>query len=299
MGNGNDRSRLADPRDLYPRPEFNTPSQPLPGYEEKMQPWADHGEESYVGHSKLEKRVALISGGDSGIGRAVALAYAREGADIAFTYLDADEDAEKTRQLVADAGRQVLALRIDQGSGRQACEDAVSRCVEELGGLDILVNNAGWQMSYDSFEDIPEADIERVFATNIESFFHMSRAALRHLPAGGSIINTTSIQAFQPSAELAPYAATKAAIANLTVSLAKEAMGGGVRVNAVAPGPVWTPLIPSTLPQQKVKQFGANTLFGRPAQPAELAPLYVFLASPEASYVTAEVYGATGGRLQI
>lgn len=292
-------SILKDPRDLYPAPEFDSPPQDLPGHERKMQPRADHGEKSYRGSGRLEGMVALITGGDSGIGRAVALAYAREGADVAFTYLSADDDARETEALVNEAGRKVLAIKVDQSQGRKPCEETVRSCVEGLGRLDILVNNAAFQKSYESFEDIPEEEISYAFATNIESFFHMSRAALREIPPGGSIINTTSIQAFQPSDDLAPYAATKAAIANFTVSLAKEAIQHGVRVNGVAPGPVWTPLIPSTLPQKKVSNFGANTLFGRPAQPAELAPLYVFLASADASYVTAEIYGVTGGRLQI
>jgi NAD(P)-dependent dehydrogenase (short-subunit alcohol dehydrogenase family) len=290
---------LSDPRYLHSRPKFHSPDQDLPGYEWEMEPMADHGENSYQGSGRLKGLVALISGGDSGIGRAVALAYAREGADVACTYLMADEDAEQTRILIEDAGQRALMMKIDQGEGRQACEDAVNSCVEKMGKLDILVNNAAYQQSYESLEDIPEDDISRAFSTNIESFFHMTRAALRHLPAGGSIINTSSIQGFQPRAGLAPYAATKAAIANFTVAIAQSAIEQGVRVNAVAPGPVWTPLIPATLPNEKVREFGANTLFGRPAQPAELAPLYVFLASADASYITGEVYGATGGRLQI
>lgn len=288
----------ADPRYRYPRPEFDEHTQFQPGYEGEMHPSADHGENSYRGTGKLKGKVALITGGDSGIGRAVALAYAREGADVAFTYLKEDDDARETERLVREAGQQALSIRMDQAV-RGACDEAVNNCVGSLNGLDILVNNAAFQQGYDSIEDIPDDEIRRAFSTNIEAFLYFSRAALRHLPAGGSIIKTTSIQAFEPSLHLAPYAATKAAIANFTVSLAEEAIKTGVRVNAVAPGPVWTPLIPASMPGEKVAHFGENTLLGRPAQPAELAPLYVFLASPEASYVTGEIYGVTGGRKQL
>jgi hypothetical protein len=288
----------SDPRYRYPRPEFEKQRQAIPGEVHEMRPPPDHGEDSYIGHNRLAGKVALITGGDSGIGRAVALAYAREGAHVAFTYLNEDSDAQDTEQLILDAGRKALSLKLDQSS-RSACDKAVNECVDRLGALDILVNNAAFQKSYNQLEDIPDEELRYAFSTNIEAFFYFSRAALRHIPAGGSIINTTSIQAFAPSIHLAPYAATKAAIANFTLSLAAEGIKRGVRVNGVAPGPVWTPLIPATLPENKVLQFGANTLLGRPAQPAELAPTYVFLASPEASYVAGEIYGVTGGRLQV
>lgn len=288
-----------DPRNRYPRPEFEIQQQKLPGEENKMQPTPDHGESTYQGHDRLAGKVALISGGDSGIGMAVALAYAREGADIVFTYLCEQDDAYETERLVKEAGRQVLSIKMDQSNNRAACDKAVEVCIEEYGRLDILVNNAAFQQTYESIHDIPDDEISYAFQTNIEAFFHFSRAALKHIPPGGSIINTTSIQAFEPSSNLAPYAATKAAIANFTISLAAEAINQGVRVNGVAPGPVWTPLIPTTMPDEKVKNFGANTLFGRPAQPAELAPVYVFLASADASYVTGEIYGVTGGRMQM
>lgn len=289
---------MNDPRTKYPRPDFIKQRQDIPGEESAMKPLADHGEKNYTGHGKLKNLVAIITGGDSGIGRAVALAYAREGADIVFTYLEETEDAEETQRLVREAGQQVLAIRMNQ-SNRAECDHVVDECLKTFGRLDILINNAAFQKTYSSLEDIPDDEIDYTFRTNIESFFFFSRAALKHIPPGGSIINTTSIQAFAPSANLAPYAATKAAIANFTISLAEEAIKKGVRVNGVAPGPVWTPLIPSTMPQEKIQTFGSNTLFERPAQPAELAPLYVFLASEDASYITGEVYGVTGGRKQI
>jgi len=287
-----------DPRSKYPAPLFPLQDQPIPGYEKDMEPRADHGETSYRGSKKLEGAVALITGGDSGIGRAIALAYAREGANVAFTYLEEDEDARTTQELVRECGKDVLAIRMDQ-SNRAECEKAIDDCIARFGRIDILVNNAAFQKTYESLEEIPDDELHYTFRTNIEAFFYFSRYALQHIAPGGSIINTTSIQAYSPSSNLAPYAATKAAIANFTLSLAEEAIKKGVRVNGVAPGPVWTPLIPSTMPEEKVRKFGENTLFERPAQPAELAPLYVFLASDDASYVTGEIYGATGGRKQV
>jgi NAD(P)-dependent dehydrogenase (short-subunit alcohol dehydrogenase family) len=292
------KSIFNDPRTKYPAPLFPQQSQSIPGLEKKMEPLADHGESSYRGSERLKNAVALITGGDSGIGRAVALAYAREGADVVFTYLEEDRDAQETEKLVRACGRQALAIRMNQND-RAACEKAIDTCLEKFGRLDILVNNAAFQKTYESFEDIPDDDLDYTFRVNIEACLYFSRYALKFIAPGGSIINTTSIQAYSPSAQLAPYAATKAAIANFTISLAEEAIKQGVRVNGVAPGPVWTPLIPSTMPQEKVRTFGENTLFERPAQPAELAPVYVFLASDEASYITGEIYGATGGRKQV
>ncbi|MEQ3635690.1 SDR family oxidoreductase [Alcanivorax sp.] len=290
--------QMSDPRELYSKPELPEQEQPIPGGEELMQPKPDHGEKSYTGSGQLRDCVALITGADSGIGRAVALAFAREGANIVFTYLEEDEDAEQTIKLVRDAGRKVLSIRMDQ-SKRKECDSVIAQTLQQFGHLDILVNNAAFQQTYSELGEVPDNELRRTLSTNIEGMIYFCRAALPHLPPGGSIINTTSIQAFKPSKNLAPYAATKAAIANFTLSLAEEAIANGVRVNGVAPGPVWTPLIPSTFPPDKVPKFGADTLLGRPAQPAELAPVYVFLASQAASYITGEIYGVTGGSKQL
>ncbi|MDP0491658.1 MAG: SDR family oxidoreductase [Verrucomicrobiota bacterium JB023] len=290
---------MEDPREAGARPPF--PAQemvPVPGHEKQMSPPADHGEESYVGADRLKGMVALITGGDSGIGRAIALAYAREGASVVFTYLEEENDAEETVRMVKESGAKVSSIAMDQRD-EKACQDLIKQVVDEYGRLDILVNNAAFQMSYDDLESIPTEEFDRAFRTNVYGTFFLTRAALPHLPAGGSIINSASIQSFDASGGLAPYAATKAAIASFTLSFARLAAKKGVRVNAVAPGPVWTPLIPSTLPEEKVKNFGENTILGRPAQPAELAPVYVFLASKDASYVSGEIYGVTGGRMQI
>ncbi len=260
-----------------------------------MEPLADHGQESYVGHGRLSDRVALITGADSGIGRAVAIAFAREGADIVCSYLNEDDDAAETRRLVEDAGRRCVTVPGDIGD-RAHCEQLVERAVGELGGLDVLVNNAGYQMSHDSFLDIPPDELEFVFRTNILAMFHLCQAAVPHMEPGSTIINTTSIQAAQPSPELLHYAATKGAISTFTKGLAQELGERGIRVNAVAPGPVWTPLVVMSFPAEKNAEFGADTPLGRPGQPAELAPLYVFLASEESLYISGEVIGATGGK---
>jgi hypothetical protein len=239
---------------------------------------------------------ALITGGDSGIGRAVALAFAREGADVCISYLSEDDDAKETARLVESAGRKAVLLPGDIGK-RKVCERIAKDSVDALGGIDILMNNAAFQRSYAKFEDVPDDDFVETYSVNVFAMFRLCKLLLPQMKKGGSIINTASIQAFDPSEELIAYASTKAAIVSFTCSLASLAIERGVRVNAVAPGPVWTPLIPSTLPAAKVKNFGDDTVFGRAAQPVELAPIFVFLASAEASYVAGEVYGATGGRM--
>jgi NAD(P)-dependent dehydrogenase (short-subunit alcohol dehydrogenase family) len=281
-----------DPKPAGPGPEFSQERIDPPGLERELTPKADHGEESYRGLGRLDGRAALITGGDSGIGRAVAIAFAREGADVAIAYLP---DAQETRRWIEQAGKKALLLPGDI-CDEQHCRRIVERTIEELGTVDILVNNAAFQRSYDALADVTTDDVERTFATNVYAMVWLCRAALPSMAPGSAIINTSSIQAYDPNPSLMPYAMTKAAIVSFTKSLGKMAMQQGVRVNAVAPGPVWTPLIPSTLSEDHVKQFGANTSFHRPAQPVELAPLFVFLASNEARYVSGEVYGATGGR---
>ena len=260
-----------------------------------MEPRPDCGEESYVGHGRLEGKVALITGADSGIGRAVAIAFAREGADVLLSYLSEHEDAEDTAEHVTRAGRRAVLAPGDVADP-QHCRDLVARTVSELGGLDVLVPNAAFQMAHDSLEDVPDEEWDHTIATNLHAFFHLAKAALPHLGAGSSIIGSSSVNSDAPNPMLAPYAATKAAIANLCASLAQELGPRGVRVNSVAPGPVWTPLIPASMDAEKVESFGGNTPLGRPGQPAELAPVYVMLASDEASYVSGARVAVTGGR---
>lgn len=269
-----------------------------PGLTPPMRPQPDHGESSYRGHGRLTGKKAFITGGDSGIGRAVAIAFAREGADVAISYLPEEQsDAETTRQLIEEAGRHAVLVPGDltQESESRA---AVATAALELGGLDVLVNNAGFQMARrESIADITTEDLDRTFKTNLYALFWVTQAALEHLPSGGSIINNASIQAYQPSTSLLDYAATKAAITNFTVNLAAEVGPRGIRVNAVAPGPIWTPLQPATQPTEKIEVFGQDTPLGRPGQPAEVAPAFVFLASDaDASYVSGTVLGVTGGK---
>ena len=263
-----------------------------------MQPLPDHGEDSYQGSGRLEGRKALITGGDSGIGRAVAIAYAREGADVAFTYLpDEKADADETSAQLELAGRAHVAIEADLRD-RETCDRVVADTVQQLGGLDILVNNAGYQMAREeALEEITDETMDRVFKTNLYALFWLTRAAVPHLPRGSAIINNTSIQAYDPSSTLLDYAATKAAINNATVNLAGQLGEKGIRVNAVAPGPIWTPLQPATQPVEKVEKFGQDTPLGRAGQPAEVAPAFVFLASErDASYVSGTVLGVTGGK---
>ena len=289
-----DHSSPQDPTSIGAQPPFPAQEQPWPGIEAEMQPQPDFGEATYQGCGKLTGRVALITGADSGIGRAVALAFAREGADVAISYLDEHEDARETERVVTEAGRRALLLPGDIGDEAH-CEQLVERTVSELGGLDILVNNAAFQSTHQAIGEITTELWHRALRTNLDAMFFLSRAALRHLRPGGSIINTTSIQAYQPSPSLLHYATTKGAIVTFTKALAQEAIGQGIRVNAVAPGPVWTPLITSTIPAAQHTRFGQDSPMQRPAQPAELAPSYVFLASNDASYISGEVIGVTGG----
>lgn len=288
---------MQDPVSQYPVMDIPEQRQDEPGLDAKLQPQADHGEESYVGSGKLEGRKALITGADSGIGRAVAIAYAREGADVAITYLPAEqEDASEVIKLIEAEGRKAVAIPGDL-SDESFCNELVKKATDELGGLDILVNNAGKQVYVDDILQLETAQLEKTFRVNIFAMFWLVKAALPHMPRGASIINTTSIQAYQPSEGLLDYAATKAAIANFTHGLGKQLAPKGIRVNGVAPGPIWTPLQPSYgQPMEKLVEFGQATPLGRAGQPAELAPSYVFLASQESSYMTGEIIGVTGGQ---
>ena len=284
-----------DPTQTHPAPPQPSQSQEPPGRTAGMAPVPDHGEESYRGAGRLEGRAALITGGDSGIGRAVAIAFAREGADVALSYLNEDEDAAETAAWVERAGRRAVLLPGDVGE-RAHCAALVERTLEAFGRLDVLVNNAARQRTFGAFEDVDGDEWERTFAVNIHAMFHLARAAVPHMEPGASIINTSSIQAKDPTPGLLPYASTKGAISNFTAGLAGMLGARGIRVNAVAPGPIWTPLIPATMPQEKVRSFGSDTALGRAGQPAELAGTYVLLASDEASYVTGAVVPVTGGR---
>jgi NAD(P)-dependent dehydrogenase (short-subunit alcohol dehydrogenase family) len=283
------------PQQKYPQPPLPEQQQAMPGYTGQMDPRPDHGEESYVGSGKLKGRVALITGADSGIGRAVAIAYAREGADIVLSYLEEDEDARETARWIEEAGQKVIVAGgdiSDEGFARSL----VQRAVSELGRLDILVNNAAHQATFEKLEDISAEEWDLTFRTNVYAMFYLCQEAVKHMQPGSTIINTSSINATSPSPTLLAYATTKGAIANFTAGLAGLVAERGIRVNAVAPGPIWTPLIPSTMPHEKVKEFGMNTPLKRPGQPAELAATYVLLASDGSSYTTGALYEVTGGR---
>ncbi len=284
-----------NPTQAEPTPPFPRQHQQVPGLESQMQPKPDYGLETYKGFNRLTGKTALITGGDSGIGRAVALAFAREGANVLISYLNEDPDAEEIVRAIHDSGQRAMAVPGDIGQEAH-CRKLVDRAVGEFGHLDILVNNAAYQMTRKGIEDVSSDEFDFTMRTNVYAMFYLSKAALPRMREGGTIINTTSIQAYQPSPQLLPYATTKGAILTFTKGLAEEAIKRGVRVNAVAPGPVWTPLIPSTMPEQKVAKFGQDYPTGRPAQPAELAPLYVFLASDESRYINGEVVGVTGGK---
>ncbi len=287
---------MQDPTKQYPQPKFQDQPQSPPGLARDMNPRPDHGETSYKGFGRLAGRRALITGADSGIGRAVAIAFAREGADIALNYLHSEEaDAAEVVSLVEQAGQKAAKLPGDI-SDESFCFGLVEQTVKHLGGIDILVNVAGKQTAVDDIADLTTEQFEATFRTNVYAMFWLCKAALPHMPPGATIINTTSIQSYNPSPMLLDYASTKAAITAFTHALAKQVVDKGIRVNAVAPGPFWTPLQPSGgQPQEKIPDFGSEVPMKRPGQPAELAPVYVLLASQESSFVTGEIYGVTGG----
>ncbi|QYO76075.1 SDR family oxidoreductase [Devosia salina] len=292
-----DRLTMQDPRHQYPAPPFSRQPQSPPGLASRMEPVPDHGEESYGGFGRLTGRKALITGGDSGIGRAVAIAYAREGADVAINYLPPEgEDAQDVVSLIEAAGTNGFALPGDV-TDEAFCQILVEDAVKKLGGLDILVINAGRQQTRPSIAAVSSEDFDRTLKTNLYALHWLAQAAVPHLPPGAAIITTASIQAFEPSAHLLDYATTKAGIVAYSKALAEQLIERGIRVNTVAPGPFWTPLQPSGgQTQEKVENFGSNSAFGRPGQPVELAPVYVLLASQEGSYITGEVFGVTGGK---
>jgi len=277
-----------------PQPPLPEQQQTWPGSTNEMQPVPDHGEASYQGSGRLKGKKAIITGGDSGIGRAVAIAYAREGADVLISYLDEHEDAKETARLVEEAGRKAVLV---PGDVREAehCQAIVSKAVEAFGEINIVVNNAAFQMTRDSLDEISDDEFDRTMKTNIYAMFRICKAAVPHMPPGGSIINTASVNADQPKPKLIAYSATKAAIVNFSGSLAALLADKGIRANSVAPGPIWTPLIPTTMPTEQVKNFGSEVPLQRAGQPAELAPAYVMLASDEASYISGATIAVTGG----
>ncbi|MGF6141086.1 SDR family oxidoreductase [Pseudomonas laurylsulfatiphila] len=279
----------------YPTPPFPSQPQQIPGSQRRMEPHPDCGEQSYTGHGRLAGKIALITGADSGIGRAVAIAYAREGADVAIAYLDEHEDAEETARWVEAAGQQYLLLSGDLAQ-KQHCYDLVDKTVAHFGRIDILVNNAAFQMAHETLEEINDDEWLKTFDVNITAIFRLCQRALPSMPEGSSIINTSSVNSDDPSPKLLPYATTKGAIANFTAGLAQLLGKKGIRVNCVAPGPIWTPLIPSSMPDEAVRHFGSGYPFGRPGQPVEVAPIFVLLGSDEASYISGSRYAVTGGK---
>ncbi|MBR0847229.1 SDR family oxidoreductase [Bradyrhizobium diazoefficiens] len=279
----------------YPKPPFPSQQQPMPGSTRAMNPRPDHGEESYKGAGRLSGRKAIITGGDSGIGRAVAIAYAREGADLAIAYLNEDEDAAEVKALVEREGRKVILIPGDI-SRPDHCRAVVQRAVAELGGIDILVNNAAHQASFKDIADISDKEWQQTFEVNIHAMFYLTKAAVPHMQPGAAIVNTASVNSDMPNPTLLAYATTKGAIQNFTGGLAQMLAGKGIRVNAVAPGPIWTPLIPSTMPEDSVKNFGKQVPMQRAGQPAELATAYVMLADPLSSYTSGATLAVTGGK---
>ncbi|WP_434770684.1 SDR family oxidoreductase [Curtobacterium flaccumfaciens] len=272
-----------------------TEQQQPPGSDQELTPKADHGEESYRGCGKLTGKRAVITGGDSGIGKAVAIAFAREGADVLISYLPEEEDdAQDTKRWIEEAGRKAVLFPGDV-SDPAYCRSVIDQAVSELGGLDVLVNNAAYQMTHETIEEISDEEWDHTLATNLSAYFHLVKAALPHLGPGSSIIGSSSVNSDNPKPNLAPYDVTKAGVANLSAALAQLLGDRGIRVNSVAPGPIWTPLIPSTMPPEQVEQFGKQSPLGRPGQPAELAPVYVLLASDDGSYVSGARVAVTGG----
>ncbi len=292
--NEKNQSSMQDPQEQYPKPPFQEQEQSVPGTEAEMQIKPDHGEETYRGCGKLTGRKAIITGGDSGIGRAVAIAFAREGADVLISYLNEDEDARETAKYVEEAGRKAVLMPGDI-SDENHCKQIIQRAVDEFGGLDILVNNAAFQMERESFQEISTEEWDRTFKTNIYSMFYLCKAAEPHLKPGSTVVNTTSVNAYKAPPKLIPYSATKAAIQNFTASTAQLWAEKGIRVNCVAPGPIWTPLIPSTMSPDHVEKFGESVPMKRAGQPAELAPIFVLLASQDSSYMTGSTVQVTGG----
>jgi NAD(P)-dependent dehydrogenase (short-subunit alcohol dehydrogenase family) len=279
----------------YPVPPFAKQKQPVPGVQSKMDPVPDCGETSYKGSGRLEGKVALITGADSGIGRAVAIAYAREGADVVLAYLNEHEDAKDTASYIEQAGRKCMLVPGDLAK-KEACEALVSKAVEAFGRIDVLINNAAFQMTHDSIEDIPDEEWVNTFDVNITAMFRICKAAVPHMKPGASIINTSSVNSDNPTPQLLAYAATKGAIANFSAGLAQMLGSRNIRVNSVAPGPIWTPLIVATMPEDQVSEFGSQTPLGRPGQPVEVAPIYVMLGSDESSYISGTRFGVTGGK---
>jgi NAD(P)-dependent dehydrogenase (short-subunit alcohol dehydrogenase family) len=290
----NQTTHKTDPQEKYPKPPYPDQKQSVTGTEAQMNPQADHGEKSYKGSGKLAGKVAIITGGDSGIGRAVAIAFAREGADVVISYLSEDEDAKETEKWIKEAGKKALLISGDI-SEESHCKKIIEQTAKEFGKIDVLVNNAAFQMTHEKLEDIPADEWDYTFKTNIHAMFYLCKAAKPFLKPGSTIVNTTSVNAYNPKPILLAYAATKGAIQNFTVSLAQLLADDGIRVNCVAPGPVWTPLIPSTMPEDSVKEFGKSTPMKRAAQPVELAPAYVLLASEDSSYMTGATIQVTGG----
>lgn len=289
-----------NPAKLHPTPPFNEKKQTPPGSEQQMNEVPDHGEQTYIGNHLFDGKTILITGGDSGIGKAIAIAFAREGADVVISYLSSveDKDAKDTKKWIEKAGQKCLLVKGDITSSKH-CKKIIDKTVAKFNKIDVLINNAAYQMQHKTLDSITEEDWEHTFATNVHALFYLTKYALPHIPVGGSIINTTSVNVYSPNPTLLPYAATKSAIQNITASLSKMLLEQekGIRVNAVAPGPIWTPLIPTTI--KDYKNFGKNTPMGRPGQPAEIAPIYIFLASKAASYISGAIVPATGGRITL